>query len=49
VLKANSERWLAVESDADHYRRPGPIRFAGSSEEDRPITLELNALANQGD
>jgi pyrophosphate--fructose-6-phosphate 1-phosphotransferase len=47
VLKANSERWLAVDADADHYRRPGPIRFAGSSEEDRPITLELNALANQ--
>ncbi len=49
VLKANKEKWLAVDSDADHYRRPGPIRFAGSSEEDRPITLELNALANQGD
>jgi pyrophosphate--fructose-6-phosphate 1-phosphotransferase len=47
VLKANRERWLAVDSDTDHYRRPGPIRFAGSSEEDRPITLELNALADQ--
>jgi len=28
----------------DNYRRPGPIRFAGKSEEDRPITLVLNAL-----
>jgi pyrophosphate--fructose-6-phosphate 1-phosphotransferase len=49
VLKANKKRWLAVDSDTDHYRRPGPIRFTGSSEEDRPITLELNALGNQGD
>ena len=47
VFKANSERWLAVDSEADHYRRPGPIRFTGSSEEDRPITLELNALDTQ--
>ena len=48
VLKANRKRWLAMDSDTDHYRRPGPIRFTGSSEEDRPITLELNALADQG-
>jgi pyrophosphate--fructose-6-phosphate 1-phosphotransferase len=47
VLKANQERWLAVDAEMDHYRRPGPIRFAGSSEEDRPITLELNALTDQ--
>ena len=46
VVKANREKWLAVDSDADHYRRPGPIRFTGKSEEDRPITLELNALAD---
>ena len=49
VLQANRERWLAVDADVDHYRRPGPIRFTGSSEEDRPITLELNALGNQSD
>jgi pyrophosphate--fructose-6-phosphate 1-phosphotransferase len=49
VVKANREKWLAVDSEEDHFRRPGPIRFAGRSEEDRPITLELNALANQGD
>ncbi|MEE9495813.1 MAG: 6-phosphofructokinase [Desulfobacterales bacterium] len=49
VVKANRERWLAVGSDEDHFRRPGPIRFTGRSEEDRPLTLELNALANQDD
>jgi len=49
VVKANRERWLAVGLGEDHFRRPGPIRFSGRSEEDRPITLELNALANQGD
>jgi pyrophosphate--fructose-6-phosphate 1-phosphotransferase len=49
VVKANRERWLAVGQDEDHFRRPGPIRFTGRSEEDRPITLELNALADQGD
>jgi pyrophosphate--fructose-6-phosphate 1-phosphotransferase len=47
VVKANREKWLAVDSDEDHFRRPGPIRFTGRSEEDRPITLELNALASQ--
>ena len=46
VVKANREKWLAVDSDTDHFRRPGPIRFTGKSEEDRPITLELNALAD---
>ena len=49
VIKANREKWLAADSDEDHFRRPGPIRFTGRSEEDRPITLELNALASQGD
>ena len=49
VVKSKREKWLAVDSDEDHFRRPGPIRFSGRSEEDRPITLELNALANQGD
>ena len=49
VLKANREKWLAVDSEEDHFRRPGPIRFTGKSEEERPITLELNALAHQGD
>ena len=48
VVKANREKWLAVDSEGDHFRRPGPIRFTGKSEEERPITLELNALADQG-
>ncbi len=47
VVEANRERWLAATPGPDHYRRPGPIRFAGRSEEDRPITLFLNALAEE--
>ena len=46
VLKAYREKWLAAAPGDDHYRRPGPIRFAGSSEEERPITLELNAIGD---
>ena len=48
VVKANREKWLAVDSEGDHFRKPGPIRFTGKSEE-RPITLELNALASPDD
>jgi pyrophosphate--fructose-6-phosphate 1-phosphotransferase len=44
VVRANREKWLAAEEAGDHFRRPGPIRFTGKSEEDRPITLELNAI-----
>lgn len=44
IVKALREKWLAAEPGEDNYRRPGPIRFTGKSEEDRPITLELNAL-----
>ncbi len=36
--------WLAAAPGDDHYRRPGPIRFTGKSEEERPITLEINAI-----
>ena len=49
VVKANREKWLAVDSEGDHFRKPGPIRFTGKSEEERPITLELNALASPDD
>jgi pyrophosphate--fructose-6-phosphate 1-phosphotransferase len=49
VVKAFREKWLAAEPGEDSYRRPGPIRFAGKSEEDRPITLVLNALDNAGE
>lgn len=38
------ETWLAARPGEDPYRRPGPIRFAGKSEEDRPITLRLNSI-----
>lgn len=46
VVKAFREKWLAANPGEDQYRRPGPIRFTGKSEEDRPITLLLNAVAN---
>ncbi|MFC1859937.1 phosphofructokinase, partial [Thermodesulfobacteriota bacterium] len=47
IAKARREAWLAASPDPDNYRRPGPIRFTGKSEEDRPITLVLNALARE--
>jgi pyrophosphate--fructose-6-phosphate 1-phosphotransferase len=45
IVAAFREKWLAAAVGDDDYRRPGPIRFTGRSEEDRPITLVLNALA----
>jgi pyrophosphate--fructose-6-phosphate 1-phosphotransferase len=48
IAKANREKWLAALPGEDNFRRPGPIRFTGQSEEERPITLELNALADTG-
>jgi pyrophosphate--fructose-6-phosphate 1-phosphotransferase len=47
VVEALREKWLAAAPGDDHYRRPGPIRFSGKSEEERPITLVLNALEGQ--
>lgn len=44
VVKALRQKWLAAEPGDDNYRKPGPVRFAGRSEEDRPITLRLNAI-----
>jgi pyrophosphate--fructose-6-phosphate 1-phosphotransferase len=38
------EKWLAARPGDDDYRRPGPIRFGGQIEEDRPIMLKLNAI-----
>ncbi len=46
IVKALREKWLAAVPGEDNFRQPGPIRFAGKTEEDRPITLVLNALAN---
>jgi pyrophosphate--fructose-6-phosphate 1-phosphotransferase len=45
VVKAFRELWLAAFPGPDNYRRPGPIRFTGASEENRPITLVLNSIA----
>ncbi len=44
VFKALREEWMAANENLDRYRRPGPVRFAGSAEEDRPITLMLNSI-----
>jgi len=46
IAKAHREKWLAALPGEDNFRRPGPIRFTGKSEEERPLTLELNALAD---
>lgn len=48
VVKAFREQWLAAEPGPDHYRSPAPIHLSGATEEDRPLTLFLNALG-QGD
>ncbi|RUA01274.1 MAG: phosphofructokinase [Deltaproteobacteria bacterium] len=44
VVKFYREKWLAAVPGDDDYRLPGPIHFAGASEETRPITLVLNNL-----
>ena len=44
VVKSFRDKWLAATPCENNYRRPGPIRFTGKSEEDRPITLVLNAI-----
>lgn len=46
VFANKREKWLAANSEDDCYRRPGPIRYAGESEDARPITLILNDLGN---
>ncbi len=44
VVKAHREKWLAANPGEDQYRRPGQIRLDNVNEEDRPITLMINAL-----
>ncbi|MBF0200382.1 MAG: 6-phosphofructokinase [Desulfamplus sp.] len=44
ILKSMREKWLAAEHGEDHYRKPGPVRFRGDSEEDKPISLVLNSI-----
>lgn len=46
IVQSLRKKWLAASPEKDEYRRPGPIRFAGKNEEERPITLILNALEN---
>ncbi|MBW1777248.1 MAG: 6-phosphofructokinase [Deltaproteobacteria bacterium] len=46
VVKALREKWLAAEEGPDDFRRPAPIRFSGKTEEDRPLTLALNAISS---
>jgi pyrophosphate--fructose-6-phosphate 1-phosphotransferase len=49
VVQAFRENWLAATPGPDQYRRPGPIRLHSDKEEDRPITLMLNALGQNID
>lgn len=44
IVKAMREKWLAADNGGDHYRKPGPVRFKGESEEDKPLTLVLNSV-----
>ena len=44
VVKSLRETWLAAVPGEDPYRRPGPIRLEGNTEEDRPLTLKINAV-----
>ena len=44
IVKHMRDTWLAAGPDPDHYRKPGPLRFTGKSEEERPMTLVLNAI-----
>ncbi len=46
VVKAMRQKWLAATAGGDHYRHPGPIRFTGASEEDRPLTLLINSVGS---
>ncbi len=47
VVKANREKWLAADPGDDQYRRPGQILLDEAHEEDRPITLLLNAIGSE--
>ena len=46
VVEALREKWLAALPGDDQYRRPGPISLEGEYEEDRPITLLINAVTD---
>ncbi|MCP4747935.1 MAG: phosphofructokinase [Desulfobacteraceae bacterium] len=44
LVEAYREKWLAAFPGEDQYRRPGPVNLDKNVEEDRPITLMLNAI-----
>ncbi|CCK80374.1 6-phosphofructokinase [Desulfobacula toluolica] len=44
VFKTLRDEWQAAESNQDRYRRPGPVRFTGNTEDDSPIMLRLNSI-----
>lgn len=44
MVKEHREKWLAAYPGEDQYRRPGQIRLDNENEEDRPLTLQINAL-----
>ena len=48
VVKAMREKWLAAQPGDDAFRRPAPIEVCGTGcgEEDRPLTLLLNAIGS---
>ncbi|WP_300668567.1 6-phosphofructokinase [Desulfoluna sp.] len=45
LVKAMRDNWMAASPGPDRYRKPGAIRFKGDLEEDKPMTLCLNALS----
>ena len=47
VVKALREEWLAAEPGKDRFRTPAPISLNLPNEEDRPLTLLLNSLAQE--
>lgn len=44
VYRELRDQWMAAGPDEDQFRKPGPVRFEGKTEEDRPITLMLNSI-----
>ncbi len=44
VFRAIREDWVAACECPDRFRNPGAIGFSKEMEEDRPLTLQLNAL-----
>jgi diphosphate-dependent phosphofructokinase len=46
AVKELREHWLAAEPGEDNFRTPAPVSLDGEHEEDRPLTLLLNSLAD---